>query len=341
MNKKLFILPLTLLMGLSACQSQADHAVIDTSKDSFNVGVLQIITHAALDAAQEGFKEALKNSPLLNGKEINITVNNAEGDESSQATMAKSLVSKCDLLLGISTGSSIALKNARDEAGKKQPLLFTAVTDPVDASLMKSMENHNGSVTGTSDDNPVEAQIDLIKKCFPNKESKDINIGIFYTSSEPNSEVQADRAEKEAKKEGITSIKRMTCNDSSDIKSVATNLAHQVDVIYIPTDNNIAAHMDSVKAATDEFHTLCVVGEENMLAGGGHITYSVSYPLLGKRTGEIAADILSGTRKTEEINAEKMLDEEYLNKVFNSKNISDSNVTIPEGILEGFEDIAK
>ena len=138
MNKKLFVLPIVMLMLLAACQSKVDHAIIDTSKDSFNIGILQIITHAALDAAQEGFKEALLDSPLLQGKELNIIVNNAEGDESSQTTMAKSLVGKCDLLLGISTGSSIALKNARDEAGKKQPLLFTAVTDPVDASLMKS-----------------------------------------------------------------------------------------------------------------------------------------------------------------------------------------------------------
>ncbi|MBR0295317.1 MAG: ABC transporter substrate-binding protein [Bacilli bacterium] len=339
MKKFLRMIPLTCMMALSACAGVVDHAIIDTEKSTFEVGILQIITHDALDASQKGFVDAIKSSTLLSEKNVNFTIENAEGDETSQASMAKSLVIKCDLLLGISTGSSIALKNARDEAGKKQPLLFTAVTDPVDAKLMKKMTNHDGSVTGTSDDNPVEAQIDLIKKCFPNKEAKDIKLGILYTSSEPNSEVQAKRAEKEAKKEGIGTVKKMTCNDSSDIKSVCNNLAHSVDVLYIPTDNNIAAHMDSVKSVTDEYHTLCIVGEENMLKNGGHITYSVSYPLLGKRTGEMAADILSGNKLTEKIDAEKMVDDQYLSKVFSSSNLAASGINLPSGLTDGFTDL--
>ena len=342
MKKSVFLLPIVTLLSLFSCAKEAtvDHAIIDTNKDSFTVGVLQIITHDALDAARLGFKVAIASDERLANKNVTFIENNAEGEESSQATMAKSLVAKCDLLLGISTGSAVALKNARDEAGLKQPLLFTAVTDPVSSSLMKKMEGHDGSVTGTSDDNPVEAQIQLIKKCFPNKEAKDIKLGILYTVSEPNSEVQASRAKAQAQKEGIKTIKTMTCQDSSDIKSVANNLASQVDVMYIPTDNNIAAHMPSIKDATDTHHVLCIVGEENMLKTGGHITYSVSYTLLGKRTGEMAADILTGDKKTENINAEKMLDEEYLSKVYSSSNLSDSGITVPADLLAGFDDIS-
>ena len=343
MKKTLTLLPLITLLSLFSCSRAAtpDHAVIDTNKSSFVVGVLQIITHDALDSAREGFKQAINESKdRLQGKTITFEERNAEGDESSQNTYAKSLVTRSDLLLGISTGSAQSLKNARDEAGKKQPLLFTAVTDPVSSALMKKMVGHDGSVTGTSDDNPVEAQIQLVKKCFPDKEAKDIKLGILYTLSEPNSEVQADRAEKQAKADGIKTVKRMTCNDSSDIKSTANKLASEVDVIYIPTDNNIAAHMDSVKDATDAHHTLCIVGEENMLKSGGHITYSVSYTLLGKRTGEMAVDILTGDKKTENIDAEKMLDEEYLSKVYSSSNLSASGIIIPESVLAGFTDIS-
>ena len=334
MKKTLIALSMFALLGagVTACGEKAD----------FTVGILQIETHAALDAAKEGFKEALLNSEALQGKKIAFIEKNNEGNASDGATMAKSLAAKCDLLLGISTPSAISLKNALDEAGKDTPLLFTAVTDPVNASLVTKMEAPGGNVSGTSDDNPVETQIDLIRKCFPSKAAEELRLGILYTSSEINSEVQANRAILEAKSQGLVqaNIITSTCTDSSDIKTVATNLANQVDAIYIPTDNNIAAHMDNIKSATDESHTLCVVGEENMLASGGHLTYSVSYSLLGKRTGEMGAMVLSKEKAIGEINVEKMLDEAYLSKVYNSKNITDSNVVIPENVLAGFVDIA-
>ena len=319
--------------GLVACGEKAD----------FTVGILQIETHPALDAAKDGFKEAILNADSLKGKKIAFIEKNNEGVASDGATMAKSLAAKCDLLLGISTPSAISLKNALDEAGKNTPLLFTAVTDPVSAELVSKMEKPGGNVSGTSDDNPVEAQIDLVKRCFPDKEASELKLGILYTSSEINSEVQANRAEAEAKAQGIlsTNIERATCTDSSDIKIVATNLASRVDAIYIPTDNNIAAHMDNIKSATDESHTLCIVGEENMLASGGHLTYSVSYSLLGKRTGEMAVSVLSGEQSIGNIDVEKMLDEAYLSKVYNSRNITSSNITIPQTLLADFTDIAQ
>ena len=333
-SKYLFLLLVPFMLGgLTSCGTDSD----------FTVGILQIETHSALDAAKEGFKEALLNSESLKGKKITFIEKNNEGVASDGATMAKSLAAKCDLLLGISTPSAVSLKNALDEAGKDTPLLFTAVTDPVSAELVKQMEKPGGNVSGTSDDNPVETQIDLVKKCFEDKEAKDIKLGILYTSSEINSEVQANRAEAEAKAQGFSAsnIERATCTDSSDIKTVANNLASKVDAIYIPTDNNIAAHMDNIKSATDENHTLCIVGEENMLASGGHLTYSVSYSLLGKRTGEMGAMVLSKERAIGDIDVEKMLDEAYLSKVYNSKNISDSNVKVPQTLIADFVDVSK
>ena len=329
MKKTLLFLSMVALglPALTGCNEKAD----------FTVGILQVATHPALDGAREGFISAMKKDPLLEGKKIKFIQNNSQGVSADEASMAKSLVTKCDMLLGISTGSSVALKSAILEAGKQTPLLFTAVTDPVDAALVSSLTNHGGFVTGTSDDNPVEAQVDLISRCLEGKST--IKLGILYTGSEINSEVQADRAEQEAKAKGME-VTRATCTDSSDIKAVASNLAKKVDVIYIPTDNNIAAHMDSVKAVTDENHVLCIVGEENMLTGGGHLTYSVSYDLLGKRTGEMGALILSGTKTAGEIDVEKMLDEQYLSKVFNSRNIQDSGIVIPTELLKDFKDVA-
>ena len=335
MKKKLLILPMVSLatVGLmTSCKPKAD----------FTIGILQIVSAPALDNARTSFKDALKKSPALKGKRIQFIEKNALGDSVDQTSMAKSLANKCDLLLGISTPSALALKSARDEAGKDTPLLFTAVTDPVNAELMPSMEAHNSTVTGTSDDNPVEAQIGLITQCFPNKAVGEIKLGIFYTQSETNSEVQASRAKNEALAEGFTvsNIYVQTCYGVNDMKQVAQSLAHNVDVLYIPTDNNIADHMDVIKEVTDTEHVLCITGEENMLQGGGHITYSVSYQVLGTRVGEMASDILSGAKRIQEIDAEKHMDVSELIKAYSSRNITDSGITIPATLLQDFTDVS-
>ena len=343
MKKKFLILPLAALFALAACEKPEvpDRAEIDITKGTFEIGMLQIADVGALNTARENFVSTLKASPLLSGKTLNFRYENAHGDDNEQKTAARSLVVNSDLLLGVSTGSSQDLKNARDEAGKKQPILFTAVSDPVAASLVKSIEHTNGSVTGTSDDNPVEAQIELITKCL-SKAPKDIKLAIMYTSSEVNSRSQANRAVKAAKAAGIINVQTKTCTNVSDLQAVAQNVANNFDAVYIPTDNNIADNMPTVKAAIEAGtkHTLCVVGEEGML-NGGHITYSISYALLGKRTGEMAVDILTGTKQTHEINVEKMLDEDYLSKVYSSANLAAAGISIPASALEGFVDVSQ
>ena len=343
MKKKLFLLPVAALLSLMSCRpAQAvDHAVIDTNKDTFEIGILQIASFPALDNAKIAFENTLKASSLLAGKTLHFDYQVSNGDATNQTTQAKSLVTKSDLLFGVATPSAVALKNARDEAGKKQPLLFTAVTDPVSAKLMKSLSEHDGSVTGTSDDNPVENQIGLISRVFGENALSSKKLGILYTSSEINSEVQADRAKAEAIRQGIQSsnITISTCNGSSDLQQVAANLINKVDVLYIPTDNNIADNMPTIKAALHDSGTLCIVGEEGMLAGGGHITFSVNYSVLGQKAGEMAADILSGTRLTENIDCFKSLDESEWNKVYSSANIADAGIEVPATALQGFTNV--
>ncbi len=346
MKKKSLTLPiLALTTVLVSCGSKPiipDHAVIDPTKSSFEVGILLPLTVSALEDAANGFRAALNEAKAtsLQGKTINYTEYNAEGDASSHIAYAKSLVGKCDLLLGVSTGSSKNLKNARDEAGKKQPLLFTAVTDPVGDGLMRSLTNHDGSVTGTSDDNPVEAQVNLIVSCFEGKKTADqIKLGVIYTSDEHNSEVQSDRATATARSLGLSSATVYTVDGTIDLAAQARKACSENDVIYIPTDNNIAGHMDSIKQATDLYHTLCIVGESGMLQTGGHITYSIDYTLLGRRTGEMAADILSGNKLTENIDAEKMTEDKYLNKFYSSTNLLASGISLSEDLLDDFTDI--
>lgn len=345
MKKRLFIIPLATLMVLASCSKPEvpDRAEIDINKSSFNVGILQYAPADALETARLSFKAALSNSPLVAGKEINFIEKFSFAKDVDDVTYAKSLVASCDIMLGVATPSAIHLKNERDEAGKKQPLLFTAVTDPVDAKLAKAFPHHDGSVTGTSDDNPVESQIQLIKKCMPQKQASEIRLGIFYTNSEPNSAVQARRAKAAALEEGLSAsnIFDEPCTGIADLQARCTSLCSKVDVLFIPTDNLCASNMNIIKPIIDTEHVLCIVGEEGML-NGGHITYSVSYAYLGTRVGEMAAEIISGTRQTHEIDIEKSLDEEDWNKVYSSSNIADADLgyDIPSDILADFIDVS-
>lgn len=259
------------------------------NSDVKTIGILQPVTHEALDKAREGFIDALKEAGLEEGKDIKIIVNNAQGSDSDLGLMAKSLVSKCDITLGIGTGAAQALKAQEEKIGSTNPLLFTAVTDPVDAKLVSSLTNPGSFVTGTSDMNPVSDQIALVKKYIPEADK----IGVFYTASETNSAVQAEMAKKEAEKEGIEVIVA-TATDATDLQQSLRKLCatEGLDALYIPTDNVVAANMNAVKSVVNEYSILTVCGEESIMNAGGHITLSVDYYMLGKRVGEMAVQII-------------------------------------------------
>lgn len=268
------------------------------SNDVIQIGILQPVTHEALDKAKEGFIDALKEAGYEDGKNVKIIVNNAQGSDTDLGLMAKSLVSKCDLTLGIGTGAAQALKAQEEKISSTNPLLFTAVTDPVDAKLVTSNEHPGSFVTGTSDMNPVVDQIALIKKYIKDADK----IGIFYTASETNSAVQAEMAKKEAEKEGLEVIVA-TATDATDLQQSLRNLCSTegLDAIYIPTDNTVAANMNAVKSVVNEFSILTVCGEESMMNAGGHITLSVDYYNLGKKVGQMAVEILKDGKKPSDI----------------------------------------
>ena len=325
MKKKLLVLPLIALC-LVGCNFGPDYTPVDPNKETINVGILQPVEHSALGAARRGFEDAINSAGLKN--KIKIDYRNAGGNDADLVTLAKNLVDDNDINLGIGTGASKALLGAQVNAGIKKPLLFTAVTDPVDAGLVKNADNPSGFVCGTTDANPVEAQIALVKE-FKSTATK---VGIMYTQTEENSKVQSDQAEVAIRAAGMTADVK-TCSNSSDIKATAEALvADGVDAIYLPTDNNIAANMNAVKQAAISNNVLIVCGEENMLLEGGHITLSIDYYNLGKNTGEMAVELIKNTKKPTDYKV-VAVPASNCSYVYSSKNLSDAGLTMPAEML--------
>ena len=312
-------------------------AVSCTSKfDGITVGILLPQEHGALNNAKDGFIEALSEGGYsTKAGNLKVIVKNAQGNADDQKTMAKSLMSKCDLTLGIGTGAATDLKSAQFTSGKTSPVLFTAVTDPVDAGLVNSLEAPGGNITGTSDAQPIDAQIELIKECIPNVDK----IGVFYTETESNSQVQAIQAKEAIEKIGASCVIK-TCKDSTDVATAVTALAQTegLDAIYIPTDNNVAANMGVVLNNTASKGILLVGGEENQLNAGAHITLSINYTELGKRTGKMGVQILNGENTPSEIPVVTMTKDEC-EYVMNSDNLATSKIEIPQTIKDQCRDL--
>ena len=264
--------------GLTACSGSTD------------IGILQYGEFDALNNARKGFEDGLKEAGFGN---LKIDYQNADAKATNNSTMAKGLASKKHKLnLAIATPCATALKAAQDSIGSDTPLLFTAVTDPVGANLLKNDKAPEGFVTGSSDLQPAEAldnQIKLAKQMIPSA----TKLGIFYCASEQNSRAQAALAEEAAAKEGLTVVTK-TCVDALTIKTTVAELASEVDAIWIPTDNTVADNISKVKDGIGQNKTLVIVGEEGMLNGGGQVTVSISYYELGLQTPKLAVKILNG-----------------------------------------------
>lgn len=286
----------------------------------FKIGVNQLVTHAALDASYQGFVDELKEAGYVDGENIKIDYNNAQGDQSNANTIATKLVNdNNDLILAIATPSAQAVANAT----KDIPILVTAVTDPAGSGLVASNEAPGGNVSGTSDLTPVKQQIELITKLIPNAKK----IAVLYCSSESNSKIQADMAIEAASELGLTA-EEATVSNSNEIQQVVQSLVGKVDAIYAPTDNVIAAGMPTVSQVANSNNLPVICGEEGMVDGGGLATYGIDYYKLGRLTGKQAVKIIKGEAKTATMPIEYLPDEEYTLTI-NNEVAEQLGITIP------------
>ena len=263
-------------------ESAATSAAPTTGATSYKIGVLQLVEHDALDASNEGFVAALEAA----GIDYTIDQQNAQGDQSACQTIASKLVNDGnDLILAIATPAAQAVAGATSDI----PIVGTAITDFAEAGLVADNAAPGGNVTGTSDLTPVAEQIALIPQLFP--EAK--NVGILYCSAEANSAIQAEMAREACAANNLTA-EDFTVSSSNEIQQVVESMVGKVDVIYCPTDNMIAAGMQTVAMVANENKLPTIVGETGMVNNGGLASYSIDYYELGYRAGEMAVRILQG-----------------------------------------------
>ena len=296
----------------------------DGSGDHKNVkvGIVQLVEHNALDAANKGFVDGLKERGYEEGKNLSIDRQNAQADQSNLQNISQRFVSaKMDLICAIATPAAQTVANATKEI----PIVGTAITDYVGAKLVASNEAPKGNVTGTSDMNPVKEQIDLLLKLCPNTKT----IGTIYCSSEVNSEVQVKAMKEYAESKGLK-VEVATISTVNDIQQAAQSLVGQVDVFYEPTDNIIASAMPTLAAITDPAKKPIICGEPNMVKAGGLATYGIDYYKLGVQTGHMAADILEG-KKPSSMPIEMAKD---LKVTVNKANAALLGITFPEDVLK-------
>lgn len=270
------------LLVLSACGASNSSSSDDSGEKTYKVGVLQLTQHAALDAANEGFVEALDES----GIKYTIDQQNANNDQSACATIASKLVGDGDdLIYVIATPAAQAVAAATSDI----PIVGSAITDYAASGLVADNDKPGGNLTGTSDMNPVDDQIAMLQKVLPNAK----HVGMLYCTAESNSQLQVEMAEAACDKAGLTHD-RYTVSSSNEVQSVVESMVGKVDAGYTPTDNTIAAAAAQAGQIAKEGKLPFITGEENMCMGMGICTLSIDYKELGKMAGQMAVKILKG-----------------------------------------------
>ena len=288
--KRLLALIMTALMMVSllaGCGGSAPTAPDAPAAEGtvYNVGIIQLVTHDALDAATQGFQDALM-AELGEGN-VNFDLQNAAGDSNTCATIVNSFVSnEVDLIMANATPALQAAAAATAEI----PILGTSVTEyGVAMDIADFSGTVGGNVSGTSDLAPLDKQAEMVKEWFPDAK----NVGLLYCSAEPNSQYQVDTIKTLLEGMGYNCT-LYAFSDTNDMSAVTQNAADNSDVIYVPTDNTVASGTGIIDGICQPAGIPIIAGEEGICSGCGVATLSISYYDLGVATGKMAAKVLKG-----------------------------------------------
>jgi putative tryptophan/tyrosine transport system substrate-binding protein len=319
-----FLLSASILAG---CSSSKTSITSGSSKDQkiLKIGISQLMEHPALDESKKGFIDGLKEKGYEEGKNLEISFQNAQGDISTTQTIAQKFVSdKVDLIFAIATPPAQAAYNAT----KDIPILITAVADPVKAGLAKSLEKSQTNITGTTNSTPIKDRLQLIRKLLPNAK----NVGILYSTSEINAEVQVEAAKKAAPDYGLQVVTAGVTN-VNDIPQSLSSLVGKIDVLFVPTDNLVVSSMPIIADICIK-NNIPIIGSDKALVAQGALAISgVDYYKLGKQTAEIAIEVLKG-KKPQEIPIAISKD---IQLIVNTDVAEKLNISIPKDIEDKAE----
>lgn len=316
-----------ILIGVFAYQmGSRQTSATETKEEMRTVGILQFISHPSLDQIKNGVIEGLKEEGYEDGKNIKIEFLNGQGDQSKLNSMSQQLLDKnSDVLVGIATPAAKALANTTSD----KPIIMSAISDPIGAGLVKDLKHPGGNITGVNNLTPVDQQLDMAKKLFPDAKT----VGMIYSSSEENSKSQIDRAEKRAKNDGLT-VKKYAISSSNDIAQITQQACQETDYLYIPQDNTIASAFQTMINESDKAKKPVFVSVDNMVKEGGIATVGQNQFKLGVESGKMAADVLNGKSKpaTTPVN---VID--YGDMIINEEKAKELGITIPASVKEKAE----
>ena len=301
----------------SVAASSAAAGSAAAAGDSYTVGICQLVEHAALDAATQGFEDALS---AEFGENVTFDFQNAQNDSATCATIANGFVSAgVDLIMANATPALQAAQAATNEI----PILGTSVTEyGVALGLTDFTGTVGGNVSGTSDLAPLDQQAEMITEWLP----ETTKVGLLYCSAEANSQYQVDEVKKYLEDKGITAT-QYSFSDSNDLASVCQKAADENDAVYVPTDNTVAANTGIVDGICRPAKKPVFAGEEGICSGCGVATLSISYYDLGYTTGEMAVKILNGEADISSMPIEYTT----VTKKYNKTICDELGLTVPEG----------
>ena len=311
------------IMVLSGCSANVSKSSSASQEKTFKIGISQLADHPALDDARRGFEDGLKEL----GVNAEVDYQNAQGDIPTSVSIAQKFVKdKVDLIYAIATPAAQSAKQATTEI----PVLFSAVTDPVIAELVDSMEKPGGNVTGTSDASPMARQLQLFKDLDSNIKK----IGIIFNTSEPNSQVQVEMAKELAPSIGLE-IVEVGISSISDMPQAVDSIVKKVDGIYTITDNMVASAINIVSEKAISNKLVTVGAEDSHVSSGILVTDGISYYELGKQTAKMAKEILVDGKAPSDIPSQTATNTK---KVFNEKTLKELGI---DENNEAFKDASK
>lgn len=328
--KKISAIAMAMTLGLSlaACGSsnsadsksgsEAAGTAADAAAKKYTIGICQLMQHEALDAATDGFKEAVEEG--LGKDAVTFDEQNAQGDSNTCSTIVNNFVSKnVDLILANATPALQAAQAGTSEI----PILGTSVTEYGVALGIDGFDGTvGGNISGTSDLAPLDEQANMVKELFPDAK----NVGLIYCSAEPNSQYQVDTVKAALEKLGYT-CEFYAFSDSNDLSSVANKAVQSSDVIYVPTDNTVASNTAILNNICLPAKVPVIAGEEGICAGCGVATLSISYHDLGYATGQMAVKIL---KDGEDISKMPVEYAPQFTKKYNADICKELGVTVPD-----------